>query len=87
MVTSAQCLKKYGSAELEKGMIIWVIPPELHIKTMPAKIYCNRDMISPLTRALTNLIWQFSTLLVLLGCIMSNYLLPFILQFEPPSFF
>ena len=56
MVTSAQCLKKYGPAELEKGMIVWVIPPELHIKTMPAKLYCNRDMITPLTRALTNLI-------------------------------
>lgn len=56
MVTAAQCLKKYGNPELESNMIVWAIPLELHIKTMPTKLYCNRDMISPLTRALTNLI-------------------------------
>jgi hypothetical protein len=56
MVTSNDCLKKYGLPELEKGMIVWVVPSELHIKTVPTKIYCNRDMVAPLSKAFYNLI-------------------------------
>ena len=56
MVTSNDCLKKYGAAELENNMIVWVVPDELHIKTVPKKIYCNNDMIAPLTKAFQNLI-------------------------------
>jgi hypothetical protein len=56
MVTSNDCLKKYGAAELEKNMIVWVVPVELHIKTVPKKIYCNVDMIAPLTKAFQNII-------------------------------
>jgi len=56
MVTSNDCLKKYGAAELENGMIVWTVPTELHIKTVPPKIYCNRDMIAPLSKAFENLI-------------------------------
>jgi len=56
MVTSNDCLKKYGKPELEKGLVIWTIPKHLHIKTMPEKLYCNQDIIEPLTQALKNLI-------------------------------
>ena len=56
MVTSNDCLKKYGQAELEKCLIVWAVPLELHIKTVPPKIYCNRDMIAPLSKAFENLI-------------------------------
>lgn len=56
MVTSAQCLKKYGDPTLEKGMVIWDVPTELEIGLIPKKIYCNRDMVIPLEKALRNLI-------------------------------
>ena len=56
MVTSNDCLKKYGPPELEKNMIVWIVPNELHIKTVPHKIYCNRDMVIPLTKAFQNII-------------------------------
>jgi hypothetical protein len=56
MVTSAQCLKKYGDPTLEKGMVIWDVPTELEIGVIPKKIYCNRDMVIPLEKALRNLI-------------------------------
>lgn len=56
MVTSAQCLKKYGDPTLERGMTIWDIPSELEIGVIPKKIYCNKDMVVPLENALRNLI-------------------------------
>lgn len=56
MVTSAQALKKYGDPTLEKGMILWDVPPTLEIGVIPKRLYCNRDMIGPLTTAFSNLI-------------------------------
>lgn len=56
MITSAQCLTKYGKPELEKAMVLWDIPTFLELGVIPKKIYCNRDLILPLTQALTNVI-------------------------------
>lgn len=56
MVTSAQALKKYGDPTLEKNMVLWDVPTELEIGVIPKKIYCNKDMIAPLTAAFKNLI-------------------------------
>ncbi len=56
MVTSAQCLKKYGDPVLEKGMVVWDVPTELEIGVIPKKIYCNKDMVKYLDKALRNLI-------------------------------
>lgn len=56
MVTSAQCLAKYGQPEQEKNMILWDVPAGLEIGVIPKKIYCNKDLIAPLTGAFKNLI-------------------------------
>lgn len=56
MLTAADCTKKYGMAENEAGMVLWDVPTELEIGVIPKRIYCNRDMIFPLTRAFENLI-------------------------------
>lgn len=56
MVTSAQALKKYGDPTLEKSMIVWDIPTELEIGVIPKKLYCNKDMVEPLTLAFKYLI-------------------------------
>jgi len=56
MVTSAQALKKYGDPIKESEMILWDIPPTLEIGVIPKKLYCNKDMIKPLTTAFSNLI-------------------------------
>lgn len=56
MVTSQQALKKYGEPEREQAMTVWDVPANLEIGVIPKKIYCNRDMIEPLTRAFLNLI-------------------------------
>jgi len=56
MVTSAQCLKKYGDPTKESNMILWDVPAELEIGIIPKKIYCNKDMVKPLEQAFKNLI-------------------------------
>lgn len=56
MITSANCQAKYGSPETEKFMVLWDVPAELEIGTLPNKLYCNRDMVAPLTQAFKNII-------------------------------
>lgn len=56
MVTALQARKKYGNPELERAMELWDVPTNLEIGVIPKRIYCNRDMVEPLTRAFINLI-------------------------------
>jgi len=57
MVTSAQCLKKYGEAtDNNKHLILWDVPTELEIGLIPKRIYCNKDLVAPLGQAFKNLI-------------------------------
>lgn len=56
LLTSADCKKKYGEPEKESAMVLWDVPTELEIGVIPKRIYCNRDMIIPLTNAFKNLI-------------------------------
>ena len=56
LLSSSDCFKKYGSPELEKGMTLWDVPKELEIGVIPKRLYCNKDLIAPLTKALQNLI-------------------------------
>lgn len=56
MLTSKQCLAKYGSPVHELAMVLWDVPEELEIGVIPKRIYCNKDMIAPLTYAFNNLI-------------------------------
>lgn len=57
MVTSQQALKKYGQpSESNKCMILWDVPTELEIGVIPKRIYCNKDMVGPLTQAFRKLI-------------------------------
>ena len=56
MVTSAQALKKYGDPALEKNMVVWDVPANLEIGMIPKKLYCNKDIIAPLSQGFKNLI-------------------------------
>lgn len=56
MVTSAQALKKYGDPTLERNMVVWDVPGHLEVGVIPKKLYCNRDLIVPLSQAFTNLL-------------------------------
>jgi hypothetical protein len=49
-------MAKYGDPTKESAMVLWDVPTELEIGVIPKRIYCNRDMIEPLRRALRNLI-------------------------------
>jgi hypothetical protein len=56
MVTSKQALKKYGDPNNQKNMILWDVPSHLEVGVIPKRIYCNRDLVDPLSKALNNLI-------------------------------
>jgi hypothetical protein len=60
MVTSQQALKKYGDPTTNefqyKHMIMWDVPANLEIGMIPKRLFCNKDMIEPLSKAFKNLI-------------------------------
>lgn len=57
MVTSQQALKKYGTpSPSNPNMVVWDVPVELEIGMIPKKIYCNKDMVKPLSMAFKKLI-------------------------------
>ncbi len=56
LLTAAQCKKRYGEPEKESNMVLWDVPQELEIGVIPKRLYCNRDMVKPLTQAFKNLI-------------------------------
>jgi D-alanyl-D-alanine carboxypeptidase len=56
MVTSKDCIARYGDPSHEKNMTLWDVPAELEIGVIPKRVYCNKDLIPPLTQAFKNLI-------------------------------
>lgn len=56
LLTKSDCYRKYGEPVDEKAMILWDVPKELEIGVIPKRIYCNKDMVEPLTKAFKNLI-------------------------------
>jgi len=56
LLTASDCYKRYGAPVDEKAMILWDVPRELEIGVIPKRIYCNKDMVEPLTKAFKNLI-------------------------------
>jgi len=56
MITSSMCIKKYGAPEEENNLVLWDVPTELEIGVIPKKLYCNKDIIAPLSKAFKNII-------------------------------
>jgi len=60
MVTSAQCIKRFGNPSLAaneaKYMELFDVPASLEIGVIPKKVYCNKLLIIPLSNAFKNLI-------------------------------
>lgn len=56
MITSKECLAKYGDPEKESHMMLWLVPEPLQIGVIPKRIYCNPDLAKPLGKALKNII-------------------------------
>jgi hypothetical protein len=57
MVTAEQCLKKWGiPSSGSRYLVLWT-PDDLYRRgAIPARVYCNRDLVKPLRQAFTNLI-------------------------------
>lgn len=57
MITSADCYKKYGEpSDKNPWLVLWDVPANIELGVIPNKLYCNKDMIGPLTMAFQNII-------------------------------
>jgi hypothetical protein len=56
MITAKQCQEKYGNPDSQKFMTLWDVPTELELGVIPKRVYCNKDMVAPLTQAFENII-------------------------------
>lgn len=57
MIFPADAFKKYGQPAADSAcMVLWDVPTELEIGVIPKRIYCNKDMVKPLTKAFKALI-------------------------------
>ncbi|MCX6210132.1 MAG: M15 family metallopeptidase [Bacteroidetes bacterium] len=56
MIYPKDCFAKYGTPTLENNMVLWDVPTELEVGIIPKKLYCNQDMVAPLTVAFKHLI-------------------------------
>ncbi len=56
LLTAKDCLARYGNPHDEKSMTLWDVPPVLEIGVIPKRLYCNKEMVKPLTQAFQNLI-------------------------------
>ena len=60
MVTSNDCFRKWGDPNTRsdegKYMAMWDVPSNLEIGVIPKRLYCNRAMVGPLTKAFENII-------------------------------
>ena len=56
IITSSDCYKKYGDPSGQKFMAMWDVPAELEIGVIPKRLYCNKDLVVPLSGAFKSLI-------------------------------
>jgi len=42
--------------EKESSMVLWDVPASLEVGIIPKRLYCNKDMVGPLSNAFSNLI-------------------------------
>jgi hypothetical protein len=56
MITSKQARERYGDPTTESSMVLFRVPEVLQLGAIPKRIYCNRDLVAPLTEALNNIV-------------------------------
>jgi len=56
MITSNDCLKKWGKPDGKTNMCMMEISS--NIKVFPRKIFCNKALVEPLKKALDNIVKQ-----------------------------
>lgn len=56
MLSSTDFYKKYGHPKEGRNLTMWDVPVELEIGIIPKRIYCNKDLIVPLSQAFRHLI-------------------------------
>lgn len=55
-MSSLDYYRKYGDPVKERNLVLFDVPASLEIGVIPKRIYCNKDLIKPLSEAFKNLI-------------------------------
>ena len=55
MITSSDCLERFGDPNKEKNMILYDVPTRLEIGVIPKRVYCNKLLVTPLEKAFETL--------------------------------
>ena len=55
-MTGLDLYLKYGDPTTEEHMVVFDVPAELEVGAIPKKIYCHKDLIIPLRKAISLLI-------------------------------
>lgn len=57
MVTAEDCARKYGNpSKHNPWLTLWDVPAEFEVNQIPKKLWCNKDLIEPLSRAFRSLV-------------------------------
>lgn len=57
MITHKDCLAKYGEpSDRNKFMVVWDVPSKIEVGIIPNRLFCNIDLVAPLTRVFTDLV-------------------------------
>lgn len=57
MITHKDCLAKYGEpSNRNKFMVLWDVPSNIETGVIPNRLFCNTDLVAPLTRVFTDIV-------------------------------
>jgi len=57
MINAIDCYRKYGEPSKENPfMIWWDVPAKYEVNQIPKKLWCNEDIVGPLSQAFENLL-------------------------------
>lgn len=56
MITSKECLARFGDPSTEKWMVLFDVPTEMELGAIPKRIYCHKYLVAPLKQAFLNII-------------------------------
>ena len=56
LLTASKCFSLFGAPDSESSLVVWEVPADLLVHSIPKHIYCNKLMVKPLGIALSNVI-------------------------------
>jgi len=55
LLTADKCFSLFGAPDSESSLVVWEVPADLLVHSIPKHIYCNKHMVAPLKQAMVNI--------------------------------